>query len=242
MKILLFCLPYAGGSATIYHKWEPFLDSKIELRPLELAGRGKRIQHPMYEERSDAVDDMFNLIKDDVSEHPYIIMGHSLGALITYELVQKIRKHDLPTPLHVFFSGSSAPHLKDRDKKYHTLGESEFKREVINLGGTPPEFFDHLELVEIFMPLLKNDFRLAETNLPGSKLNPLDIDITVFLGDDDDLTIEQCEGWSLHSNKNCSFHYFKGGHFFLHEHIEKIVDIINSTAIKQFYFEPDSKL
>lgn len=138
--------------------------------------------------------------------------------------------------MHVFFSGRSAPHVKRADeKKYHILEEEDFINEVINLGGTPPEFFDHPELLEVFLPLLKNDFKLAEADIHNGEIHPLDCNISVFLGKDEDLTTEQCDGWKKHTKKLCSIHYFEGGHFFLHEETEQIVRLINNTLLNDIY-------
>ena len=86
--------------------------------------------------------------------------------------------------------------------------------------------------MDIFLPLLKNDFKLAETSIVD-KINPLDINISIFLGHDDDLTMEQCQGWREYTNQKCDFHFFEGGHFFIHEKAEDIVSIINSTLEKK---------
>ena len=230
MKVKLFCLPYAGGSSAIYYSWKKHLVPEIELVPLELAGRGSRIHETLYNDRAEAVEDVLRLIKGDIHTSPYLLFGHSMGALISYELVQRIRESNLPPPMHIFFSGTSAPHLKDEEKKYHLMDEEDFKQQVLELGGTPPEFFESPELLELFLPLLKNDFRLAETDIPRGEINPLDQNITVFQGKEDDLSTQQCEEWRRHTHGRCRLHYFEGGHFFLNEETEQITRIINEIC------------
>lgn len=228
-KIQLLCLPYAGGSSAIYHKWEAYLDPRIRLVPVELAGRGRRIGEAFYRDRAAAVDDIFSQIKEVIGRLPYALFGHSLGAMLAYELSQKIMDMGLDQPAHCFFSGKSAPHLCREKKLFHLMGEEEFKKEILELGGTPPELFDSPELLSIFLPLLKADFRLVETELPDGRIRPLKEDITVFLGKDDDFTALQCDGWKKHTSRLCSIHYFEGGHFFLHDHLERLVRIVNNT-------------
>jgi surfactin synthase thioesterase subunit len=156
--------------------------------------------------------------------------------MISYQLYQKLRERNHKAPMHVFFSGRSAPHIKRPDEmKYHLLKEEEFKTEVINIGGTPPEFFDHPELLEVFLPLLKNDFKLAETNIHNGEITPLDCNITVLLGKHEDLNAEQCDGWKKHTKRLCSIHYFEGGHFFLHNETEQIVKLINNALLNGIY-------
>ena len=165
-----------------------------------------------------------------------------MGGMIAYELAQKIRKNNLPSSIHIFFSGRNVPHVKREDeKKYHLMSEEEFKKEVINLGGTPPEFFDHPELMEVFLPLLKNDFKLAEKDLYNGEILPLDCNISVFMEKEEDLSAEQCDGWKKHTKGLCSIHHFNGGHFFLHDETEQILRLINNTLLGNIYISQNSK-
>jgi len=162
--------------------------------------------------------------------------------MISYELTQKIQRDKLPGPIHVFFSGRNAPHVKREDDKiYHLMPEEEFKKEVINLGGTPPEFFDNPELLEVFLPLLKNDFKLAEKDLFNGEILPLDCNISVLLGKEEDLIPEQCDGWKKHTKGLCSIHHFNGGHFFIHDETEQITRLINNTLLGDIYISQNSK-
>lgn len=235
-KIKLFCFPYAGGSSMIYNDWKPYLNSEIELIPVELAGRGKRINEPLYVDIKEAIEDVYRIVRPQLNGSQYALFGHSMGGMISYQLYQKLRVEKYQLPIHVFFSGRSAPHVERTDeKKYHLLNEEDFKEEVINLGGTPPDFFDHPELLELFLPLLRNDFKLAETDYYNDEIHPLNSNISVFLGKDEDLTTEQCDGWKRHTKNLCSIHYLNGGHFFLHDETEPIVRLINNALLGNIY-------
>ena len=234
MKIItLFCLPYAGGAASAYNKWRPYIDKHLDLHPVELAGRGKRIYDPLYQSIEEAVDDVYALLSNQLNNRSYAIFGHSMGSIIAYELAYKIRKNGLPAPLHVFFSGRGAPCIdEDGDEMYHLLPEPEFKQKVIELGGTPKEFFDHAELLEVLLPMLRSDFKVAETYKHKGEFIPFADDISIFLGKSDDVTAEQACGWRNHSTKTCTIHYLEGDHFFLNQHTETIVTIVNQTLLK----------
>lgn len=231
-KIKLFCFPYAGGSSQVFNNCKPYLDPAIELLSVELSGRGGRMNEPLYKDLSEAVGDVFQITRETIGITPYALLGHSMGGLIAYGLAQKIRDHGLPPPLHIFFSGRSAPHIKrEENRKFHLMEYDEFKQEVLKLGGTPPGFFEQPELLELFLPILKNDFKIAETEMPDEDMHPLDQDITVFLGKDDDLTSEQCDGWKKHTRQLCSIHYFEGGHFFLYEKAREMMNLINNILL-----------
>jgi len=236
-KLKLFCFPYAGGSAMVFKIWQDYLKPAIELIPVELAGRGRRIYEPLYRNLQEALEDTFNILKPQLTGLPYALYGHSLGGLIAYELYFKLKEQGLPEPVHMFVSGRGAPHVpRDPDRTiYHKLPDNEFRKEILELGGTPKEFFDHPELLEILLPMLKNDFRIAETYQYQERhkngIKPLECDLTVFIGKDEEVTAEHMFGWHLHTKSLCSVHYFEGEHFFIHDHTERMVTIINNTLM-----------
>jgi surfactin synthase thioesterase subunit len=231
-KIRLFCFPYAGGSAAIFNGWKTLLHPSVNMRAVELAGRGERIGDTLYEDVPEMIADLLRRIETELTALPYALFGHSLGSTICYELYNKIREKGLPLPVHVFFSGAGALHvIREGEKKYYLMSDEEFKKEVLGLGGTPPEFFQYPELLQIFLPMLKNDFRMAEQE-PAGALIPIEGDITVFLGKEDDLTPEQCDGWKRYTRRVCRMYYFDGGHFFLQRQGPAIVSVINQTLLE----------
>jgi surfactin synthase thioesterase subunit len=235
-KIKLFCFPYAGGSASVFSSWEDRLDSNIIVHPVELAGRGRRIVEKPYQSVPEAALDVIRRIKHQLFDSPFAFFGHSMGGAISYELTRQLRKKRYPMPSHIFLSGRSVPHILRNDvPAYHTLPEGEFREKVLDLGGTPRELFDHPELLEILIPLLRADFRISRLFMedfgPKENIEPLDCDITVLNGTEEDLLPEQINEWKLHTNQNCTFHMFEGDHFFINdeETQEKIFKIINAT-------------
>jgi surfactin synthase thioesterase subunit len=230
-KVCLFCFPYAGGASASYNSWRQFLNGTIQLRAVELAARGRRMRESNYNSLHDAVDDVYNIIKEEISTTPYVFFGHSMGSVIALELAHKIRENNLPGPRHIFFSGRAAPQVPRANKRtLHHLPDDQFKEEIMKLGGTPKEFFEYPELMEVFLPLLKGDFRVTETYVHEEKDSPLACSITVFSGKQDEDTPEDVEAWKVHTTGTCDFHYFEGGHFFLHDETEKVVGIISDTV------------
>ncbi len=226
----LFCFPYAGGSAAVYNNWKSLLNKSIDLIPVELAGRGKRIHESFYNDFSEVIEDVYSQISNEIEkESNYAFFGHSMGAKIAYELTQKIIKDGLPIPKHIFFSGRGAPYISGKDEKeYYKLPDDEFKKEIMKLGGTPKEFFEHPELLEVFLPLLKNDFKLSERSKKTDNIKALPFDITVFLGKDDELTPEQIDSWKKYTFKTCNIHFYNGGHFFINNKYKDVIKIINN--------------
>lgn len=230
--IKLFCFPYAGGSAAMFTQWKKYISPAIELVPVELAGRGRRLNEPLYPGMAEAIADCFDIVRTHLNPgDKYAFFGHSMGSMIIYYLAKEISDSGFPPPLHLFFSGRKAPHTRDaEDKKYHLMDDITFENELIKLGGTPPEFFEIPELMNILLPVLRSDFRLSESEPVMSDITPFDMDITVLLGKEEDMTADQGDGWKRHTRKVCSINYFPGGHFFLHDEIAALTDVINLTC------------
>lgn len=232
-KIKLFCFPFAGGSATIYTSWKKKLHHFIELHPVELAGRGKRFTEPFYNSLDEAVDDLFNKIINEINKGKYALFGHSMGGLIVYEIANKLRNNNLNPPVHIFFGGSSAPSVPLRDDQiHHHLPDKQFIEKIVELGGTPPGFFEQNELVDLFIPLLKNDFKISETDISHKTIIPFDFNISIFIGSHEDITDTEVLSWKNHTNKKCQIHYIEGGHFFINENKDSVIEIINNTLIE----------
>jgi surfactin synthase thioesterase subunit len=226
--MVLYCFPYAGGSADIFHKWKPYVNRSIELRPLELAGRGRRINDPPYNDFYQIIEEILPILIRETQLKDYAFFGHSMGGKIIFELAREIVLQKLPPPRHLFFAGVGAPNVKIKDQKdYLKLSDEEFKEEVIEMGGTPENFFDEPELEKVFLPLLRNDFKLSFMNDFSDEVIAFPCDISVFAGTEEDLTPEQILGWRDFTTGCCSINYFKGGHFFINDHVRLIVSKVN---------------
>ncbi|CAM3987589.1 thioesterase II family protein [Mesobacillus zeae] len=228
-KIKLFCLPYAGSSATVYMKWKKYLHHSIQLIPIELAGRGKRIVEPLYTDIEEAVNDIYEKIQDELEDTPYAFFGHSMGSLLAFECIHKIRSQKKRMPETIFFSGKKPPHKK-MDKIYHVLPNAEFIKEILEMGGTPKEIVEHKELLQIFIPILKADFRIVETYDYKEKGEVFDCDIVAMNGKQDNLTTDMGE-WNKYTSGEFRIYNFDGDHFFIHDHLETVVNLINQELI-----------
>lgn len=229
----LFCLPYAGGSATYYSRWKKYLNDRIELCPIELAGRGRRYADPFYKSIADAVEDVYSMIKDELDKEPYAIFGHSMGSVIAYELgVKTMNLH--PVPVHIFVSGGTAPHARKKLKPTYNLPLEQFKEEILKYEGTPENFFDNKELLRLFLPILRADIKIMEeySFSDGKEFARFHSPISVFCGKSDaHAPMSTIDEWQKLTDKECRIYPFEGGHFFIHDNEEEIVDIINNSLL-----------
>ncbi|GAE87116.1 thioesterase II family protein [Acetivibrio straminisolvens] len=228
-KIKLFCFPYAGGSSAAYIGWKKYLSDKIELRPLDLAGRGRRINEPLYNSIEEVIEDIFPRIQNELCDSPYCIFGHSMGSILAYELVRKARMLKLREPEHVFFSGRMPPFIISKTQN-HLLSDSEFIKLLEEFGGMNNEILSNQQLLSLFLPIIRADYRIVELYKHTDDGFKLNCDITVLNGKWDKLANPDVLGrWRECTDKSCNFFEFDGGHFFINDFKPEILNIINNT-------------
>lgn len=211
----LFCFPYAGGGPQIYYRWPPALPATVEVCPVQFPGRGSRLAEPPFTRLAPLVQVLATALAPLFTK-PFAFFGHSLGALLSFELARELRREGGRPPEHLFVSACEAPQKPRTRPPIHRLPEPAFLEEVRRLNGTPREVLEIPELVELIVPVLRADFALIEGYAFVSE-PPLDCAITVFGGLDDDLTSR--DGlWAWREQTTASFqvHLLPGDHFFIH--------------------------
>jgi surfactin synthase thioesterase subunit len=224
VKLRLFCFPYAGGNSVSYKKWQTALPNHVELVLIQPPGRATRMFEQPFDDMDALIDDIFEPITA-LLDKPYIFYGHSLGSRIAYELLSQINAKGLASPECFFASGSSAPHLP-REKIADWQGpDHAFIESLKELGGTPKEFFEHEELVELSLPMLRADFKIAE--LYQAKPVKLPCQFHVISGTEDhDITHEKLMAWQDLTAEEIKLTYISGGHFFIDENAQEVLDNI----------------
>ena len=111
-RLQLFCLPYSGASAMVYARWRRALPEWLQVCPLELPGRGMRMDEPLQRDIKALAAQLADEISRDLNG-PYALFGHSLGGLLAFELAHALSVRNVPTPLALFASGTAGPARRD---------------------------------------------------------------------------------------------------------------------------------
>lgn len=213
-RLRLFCFPYAGGSALIYRGWQNYLPAGVAVWPVQLPGRGSRYKEPPYVSMPAAVSGVTAAIEPFL-DVPFAFFGHSMGAMMSFELAHAVNEKFRVRPKHLFVSGSGGPHLPRTTANIHDLPDDQFIKRLKELNGTPPEVFDNPELMLMMMRTLRADFEIAET-YPRFFGPLLDCPITAFGGQDDGLVLrEDLEAWKFQTTNSFNSWILPGDHFFL---------------------------
>jgi len=213
-RLRLFCFPYAGGGVSIFRAWSDGLPADVEVCPIQLPGRGPRLIEPPFNRLSPLIhalaEALFPLL-----DKPFAFFGHSLGALVSFELARQLRRQYAVQPVRLFISADRAPQIPNRDPPTHSLPEGEFLMAVRRLNGTPREVLEDEELRQIMLPLLRADFAVYETYWYATEPS-LNCPISAFGGlQDHRVSRGDLEAWRDQTSVSFSLRMFPGDHFFL---------------------------
>jgi medium-chain acyl-[acyl-carrier-protein] hydrolase len=213
-RLRLFCFPHAGGAASIYRNWADDLPPEIEVCPIQLPGREGRFREAPFTRLAPLVDALTPALLPHL-DTPFALFGHSLGALIGFELARRLQRQHGAKPVRLFVSGHNAPQIPDSEPPIHHLPEPQFVDALRQLNGTLEEVLQHAELMELLLPVLRADFTAAET-YSYTAGEALECPISVFGGlDDRQTSYEGLEAWRDQTRRECKVHIVPGDHFFL---------------------------
>lgn len=213
-KLRLFCFAYAGGNGQIFRAWQAALGPQIEVCAIQLPGRGARMMEPLYSNMQELVPVVAQVVASQ-NNMPFAFFGHSLGALLAFEVARYLQFQHLPQPVHLIASGTSAPQKRTPPDNLHLMSDNDLIVELGKYNGTPPEVLAHRELMELVLPCIRADFALVET-YQYRPMPLLTLPLTVFSGRlDDRVSEEQVNYWQRESSGDTNIRWFSGGHFFI---------------------------
>ena len=225
----LFLFPYAGGGPAAFHKWLSGLPDSIEARIAHYPGRGSRHAEAPVKQIGTLAEHLL-LAMQPLLDKPFALFGHSLGALVAFELAHRLRRNGLLQPQILFVSACGAPHLSDPHPPIHSLPAGDFIGALQQLNGIPSELLHQPEAMQLLLPIVRADFEAIENHVHSPKELPLDFPIVAFGGlDDPRVRPEHMEGWSLHTSAEFHSQYYPGDHFFIHTAGEVVIAALAAT-------------
>ena len=214
-RLRLFCFPYAGGAASAYRLWGPALAPAVEVCPVQLPGRGSRFREAPFRNAMDLVSAAADALHS-MMDVPFALFGHSMGAVVAFELARELRRRSWPAPVLLVVSGRQAPPRPSPEPPFGHLPDPEFLREVRGrYDGIPAEVLAEEELLQLVLPALRADILVLET-YPYTQELPLDCPISCFGGGEDrHVSRDGLEAWAGHTRGGFKVRTFPGPHFFI---------------------------
>lgn len=224
-EIRVFLLPFAGGSSYSYYEFVKRSTKEVLFVPVEIPGRGRRFKEPLLCDIVDIANDTIQQMKLE-STRPYAIFGHSMGALLGYNIISQLNAKSAPLPIHFFASGCAAPSKLNIGSPRYLLPRKELFARVYELGGTHPDLQNDEQLNDFFEPILRADFRAFETYI-YKKRERFNLPLTVINGELDKFTDDQLLAWTDETNFQVDIVHMPGNHFFFLDNVDQVVSLIN---------------
>jgi surfactin synthase thioesterase subunit len=253
-KVRLFCLPYAGGGASLFCKWQQQFPADIDVCPIELPGRESRFKEAPIGNMDRLMDALEEGISDRLYDLPVAFYGHSMGALIAYNFSLRLMKHSRVDIAHLFAGAHSAPviwpnpifqKLENHFKKagYEFVPDCDFIKkmsvekvaDLIHVFSAIPQFGNNLQLDQEFLlkmlPIILSDMELVG----GYKYNGNDtfnLSITAFHGKFDKMiSVDDVKAWKQVTGGQFECHVLPGDHLFINQEnsLKKLIELINDS-------------
>lgn len=225
----LVCFPHAGGAATFYVPLSKALSPWAEVRAVQYPGRqDRRAEAPATSIAPLA--DRIAAVLTAFTDRPLVFFGHSMGAIVAFEVIRRLEAAGGPVPVMYFASGRRAPSA-NRAEFLHRQDDVTLLREIGGLGGTDPRILADPEMRELILPPARADYQAIETYVSPAEAT-ITTPITVFVGDTDSrATAHEAAGWRAHTTGAYELRVFPGGHFYLVDQQEAVVGAVTASLV-----------
>lgn len=214
-RLRLFAFAHAGRGASLFVPWRAVLPAWIEMVAVQLPGREGRINEPAFTRLDDAVAALLPEILP-LLDQTYAFFGHSMGALLGYELARALRRRGAPAPIALALSGRRAPTVPNPDPPLHGLSDADFVETMrTRYDGIPQIVLEQPDLMRLLLPTLRRDIEAIETHAWRPE-PPLAMPFLLYGGVDDcQAPHESLAAWRPLTTAEAPLQQFPGGHFYL---------------------------
>jgi surfactin synthase thioesterase subunit len=223
--VQLVCFPHAGGSASFFFPVAKALAPAIDVAAVQYPGRQDRRNEPNIDNIAGLVDAVLPAIRP-LADRPLAFFGHSMGAVLAYEVALRLEKDGAPPLTRMYASGRRAP-SRHREESVHTRGDDGIVAELRKLSGTNADLLGDPETLEMILPAVKADYTAVETYryTPGDTLS---CPIIAVIGDSDPrVTADEAKAWADHTTGTFDLRIFPGGHFYLVDQAPQVIKLIS---------------
>ena len=228
-RVRLFCLPFAGGGASVYRGWGKELAPAIEVCPIQLPGRENRFSETAHRDIATLAPAIARQLQFYLDK-PYLVYGHSMGALLAFEVLRILQQKGQPLPEVAVLGAHRAAHLPPKRQPMSELDDDAFIAKLTTFGGFPKEVLDSKELLQFVMPTLRADFALCDgyAHEPGEAL---DCPLVMVAGQhDQEVGPADMQAWQVHTVHPARLVTLDAGHFFLKTHQAELLQVIQQCG------------
>ncbi|MBL1082721.1 thioesterase [Streptomyces actinomycinicus] len=212
-RVHLVCVPHAGSGAYQFRSWQRLLSPEVSLLAVQLPGRENRWREPPATHMAEVLDALVPELLSRL-QLPYVVVGHSMGALLGYQLAQVLGTRHDRWPEHFVASAALPPDEPLPLSGIDGLDDAELVAELIEQDAIPADIARNDRLVRLVTRPLRGDLAMCDAYVPTAG-PPLPCPLDVWRGaDDPGVSHDGVQRWSRHSSAGTTFRTFPGGHLY----------------------------
>jgi surfactin synthase thioesterase subunit len=227
----LICFPHAGGSASAFLPLSRLLSPEVDVQAVQYPGRQDRRAERPIGTLTDLALASFAALRARADDRPLALFGHSMGALVAFEVARLLEREGGGPPAHLFVSGRRAP-SSGRFGGGHPRDDAEIIAHLRKLDGTDARLLEDEEIVRMILPALRADYAaVGSYERTGARVS---CPITALTADaDPQVTPGDADAWRDHTRGEFDLRVFRGGHFYLFQHLQEIGDLITGLLLNR---------
>jgi surfactin synthase thioesterase subunit len=209
----------------VFREWGRLAPEGVEVLPIQYPGRETRWREPVPSSVPELVKQLIPAILP-LLDRPMILFGHSLGAVIAFEVARSLQAHGLREPARLVVSASGPPGERSDISGIYDLPDDALIARLRKLNGIPEEALAHQGFLELMLPVIRADLKLAGTysHVPSA---PLSCPLRALGGRSDPLVREPALArWAAHSSRFDGVQLLDGDHFYLRRHPPSVLKAV----------------
>ena len=226
-RLRLVCFPHAGAGATAYRAWADLLPPDVELLSVCYPGRQDRFGEPFAASVDALAAGVTNALAP-LTGTPFALFGHSMGALVAYEVAVRLEQAHEIVPRQLFVSGRWTPDREDT-RNLHLADDDALIAEMTRLGNGELDIFTFTELRDLMLSVLRADYRVLFEH-PRRALTTVSAPIVAYSGDrDPGCAPDDVAGWARATSARFELRVFPGDHFYL---VPRAADLVRDLTTR----------
>ncbi|MFE9774093.1 thioesterase II family protein [Streptomyces sp. NPDC005931] len=222
----LVCFPHAGGSAGSFVPLSAQLSGVAQVLAVQYPGRQDRWHEPAINDLHELAEHVVAVLGPVRKEGPLALFGHSMGALVAYEVARRLK------PARLYVSGCPAPSWGVEATK-GIKDDADLLADLRRLNGTDRGLLADPEMLELILPAIRADYHAVRSYQWRPGTEP-DCPLRVLTGSRDSRTPPHVvRDWKRHTTGVCRFHEYEGGHFYLTEHTRRVADLLAADLAQE---------
>lgn len=212
----VFLFHYSGGGVSMYSRWPDWTPPSVQCRRVQLPGRQDREAERPFTAIGPLVDAVCDVLAGELDDRPFVLFGHSMGALLAYRVALTLERSAAQHPALVGVSGWAPEGFQGPNRSLAGATDETIANLIERLGAAPAE-------------------DLARTALPPSSVTAMRADLAVCASYLDDGLAVRCplvayagredpflapgamRSWQARGSPFLGVREFPGGHFFIHD-------------------------